>query len=73
MNLEGATGTLSVVTNPARLTIFIDGQEQSQKTPASFSLSAGTHHVQVVRGSEKQDFDVDIHDGGVTQKNVIWN
>jgi len=73
VNLEGATGTLSVVTNPARLTIFIDGQEQSQKTPASFSLSAGTHHVQVVRGSEKQDFDVDIHDGGVTQKNVIWN
>ena len=73
VNLETAQGTLSLVTNPAKLTVTIDGQEQTQKTPASFTLPAGTHKVQVVRGAEKQEFTVDIHDGGMTLKTVIWN
>ena len=73
VNLDAATGTLSLITNPARLTVLIDGQEQTQKTPASFTLPAGTHKVQVIRGAEKQDFSVDIRDGGMTQKTVIWN
>jgi hypothetical protein len=70
--LEPQMGTLSVVSTPAGLTIFVDGQEQTRKTPASLSLSAGTHRVQIVKGSEKQEFVVDVHDGVFTQRNVDW-
>ncbi len=73
VNLEVATGTLSVVTNPARLAVLIDGQEQTQKTPASFTLSVGSHKVEVIRGAEKQEFSVDIRDGVLTQKRITWN
>jgi hypothetical protein len=70
--LEPQMGTLSVVSTPAGLTIFVDGQEQTRKTPASLSLSAGTHRVQIVKGAEKQEFVVDVHDGVFTQRNVDW-
>ena len=73
VNLDAAMGTLSLVTNPARLTVLIDGQEQTQKTPASFTLPAGPHQIQVIRGGEKQDFNVDIRDGVTTQKQILWN
>ena len=72
VNLDGATGTLSLVTNPANLTVFIDGQEQARKTPSNFVLPAGEHRVQVIRGGEKQEFTVAIRDGGVSQKNIDW-
>ena len=41
VNLEATVGTLSLVTNPPGLTVIIDGQEQSRKTPANFSLAGG--------------------------------
>ena len=73
VNLDTATGTLSLVTNPANLTVFIDGQEQARKTPSNFVLPAGEHRVQVIRGGEKQEFTVAIRDGGVSQKNIDWS
>ena len=53
VNLEATAGMLSLVTNPAGLTVIIDGQEQTRKTPANFSLSVGEHRVQVLRGVRK--------------------
>jgi hypothetical protein len=32
----------------------------------------GEHRVQVLKGSEKQEFVVDIRDGVVSQKNIDW-
>jgi serine/threonine protein kinase len=72
VNLEAAGGTLSLVTNPAGLSVVIDGQEQSRKTPANFALAVGEHRIQVIRGAEKQDFSVLIRDGVVSQKNIDW-
>jgi serine/threonine protein kinase len=73
VNLDTANGTLSLVTNPANLTVFIDGQEQARKTPSNFVLPAGDHRVQVIRGGEKQEFTVAIRDGVVSQKNIDWS
>ena len=72
VNLEATVGTLSLVTNPPGLTVIIDGQEQSRKTPANFPLAVGEHRVQVLRGSEKQEFTAQIRDNVVSQKNIDW-
>jgi hypothetical protein len=32
----------------------------------------GTHRVQIVKGSEKQDFSVEIRDGVFTERSVDW-
>ncbi|MDP8988782.1 MAG: protein kinase [Acidobacteriota bacterium] len=72
VNLEETAGTLSLVTNPAGLTVIIDGQEQTRKTPANFSLAVGEHRVQVLRGAERQEFTAQIRDNVVSQKNIDW-
>jgi serine/threonine-protein kinase len=72
VNLEPAMGTLSLVTKPAGLAVIIDGREQNRKTPADFPLAVGEHHVQVVRGGEKQDFTAQIRDNVVSQKSIEW-
>ena len=72
VNLEPTSGMLSLVTNPAGLTVIIDGQEQARKTPANFALPVGEHRVQVLRGNEKQEFTAQIRDNVVSQKNIDW-
>jgi tRNA A-37 threonylcarbamoyl transferase component Bud32 len=72
VSLEATMGTLNVVTNPAGLAIVVDGQEQARKTPASMSLPVGQHRVQVLKGSEKQEFVIEIRDGVLSQKNIDW-
>ena len=72
VNLEATMGTLSLVTKPAGLAVIIDGQEQTRRTPADFSLSVGEHQIQVLRGAEKQAFPVEIRDNVVSQKSVEW-
>lgn len=73
VNLEAAVGSLNLVTNPSGLTVVIDGSQKDSKTPASFTLPVGTHHIEVLRGSEKQEFSVEIRDAVLTQKNISWN
>jgi serine/threonine protein kinase len=72
VNLEKMEGMLSISSNPSGLPVFIDGQEQTQKTPARFTLPPGPHHVDVAKGSDKQSFSVDIHDGGTVSRSVDW-
>ena len=72
VNLEPQMGTLSLVSTPPGLTIVVDGQEQTAKTPASLSLSAGPHRIQILKGGDKQEFVVDVRDGVFTQRNVDW-
>jgi serine/threonine-protein kinase len=72
VNLEPLSGMLSLSTNPPGLTVIIDGQEQSKKTPATFSLAPGSHRVDVVKGSDKQELSVDISDGGTAYRTVNW-
>jgi len=72
VSLEATAGTLSLVTNPAGLAIVVDGQEQARKTPASLPLPVGQHTVQVLKGSEKQEFVIEIRDGVLSQKSIDW-
>jgi serine/threonine-protein kinase len=72
VDLVRATGVLSLVSNPPGLGIVIDGQEQTQKTPASLTLPIGPHRVQVIKGSDKQEFVVDIADGTLSSKFIEW-
>jgi serine/threonine-protein kinase len=72
VNLEKTAGMLSVTSNPPGLPVSIDGQQEAQKTPASFTLQPGQHRVEVTKGSDKQAFTVDIHDGGTVTRNVDW-
>ena len=72
VSLEPASGTLALMTNPAGLTVLIDGKEQTRKTPANFPLPVGEHRIQVNRGNEKQEFSVDIRDGVISQKSIEW-
>jgi serine/threonine-protein kinase len=72
VSLEATTGTLTVVTNPPGLAIVVDGKEQARKTPASLPLPVGQHTVQVFKGSEKQEFVIEIRDGVLSQKSIDW-
>jgi serine/threonine protein kinase len=72
IDLPKQIGSLSLITNPPGLIVFVDGKEQLQKTPANLSLSVGAHHVQVMKGSDKQEFTVDIRDGLLSSKFLEW-
>ncbi|HEY4362147.1 MAG TPA: serine/threonine-protein kinase [Bryobacteraceae bacterium] len=73
VNLERMVGMLSLVTNPSGLAVFIDGQEQTRKTPATFALAPGPHRVEVVKGTERHPIAVEIHDGSTIERTVDWS
>ncbi len=70
VDLQHATGMLMLTSQPAGCSISVDGQEQQQKTPASLTLIAGIHKIQVRQGDFKQDFTVDVRDGAILTRNV---
>jgi serine/threonine protein kinase len=72
VDLAKLMGSLSLITNPPGLTVIVDGAVQAQKTPANLSLGVGTHRVQVMKGTEKQEFTVDIRDGLLSSKFIEW-
>jgi len=72
VDLDQMVGTLSLTSNPPGLTVVIDGKVQARKTPFTLSLTAGSHEVQVLKGTEKQEFTVDIKDGALVYKTSDW-
>jgi serine/threonine protein kinase len=66
------TGTLNLVTDPPGLTILIDGREHPQKTPVSLTLPIGAHKIQVIKGSERQELQIDLADGQFLSKTISW-
>ena len=72
IDLQRMMGALSLSTTPPGLSIIVDGQEQQKKTPAMISLSPGTHHIQVIKDSDRQEFDVEIADDSVVFKTLEW-
>jgi serine/threonine protein kinase len=72
VDLAPQTGSLNLITNPPGLTVIVDGKEQARKTPANLILAVGAHHVQVMKGSEKQEFTIDIRDGLLSSKTIDW-
>ena len=72
VDLVPMTGTLNLITNPAGLTVVVDGREHPQKTPVSLILPVGTHKVQVVKGGERQELQVELSDGQFLSKTISW-
>jgi serine/threonine-protein kinase len=72
VNLEHMQGTLHLVSTPSGLPILIDGQEQSSKTPATLQLPPGSHRVEIIKGTDRQGFPVEIHDGSTVTRTVEW-
>jgi hypothetical protein len=70
VDLKRATGTLTLLSEPAGLTVQVDGQEQSKKTPVSLILTVGQHQIRVTDGTRKQDFAVDVRDGVLVSRTV---
>jgi hypothetical protein len=72
VDLVAMTGTLNLITNPPGASVLVDGREQTQKTPLSLMLPVGPHKVQLVRGTERQELEVDLSDGQFISKTVSW-
>src|SRR5579864_6761662 len=72
VDLVPMSGTLHVNTDPPGLIVIIDGREQPQKTPLNVNLPVGPHKVQVVKGSERQELQVDLSDGQFVSKTISW-
>ena len=66
------TGTLNLLTDPPGLTVMIDGREHPQKTPVNVTLPVGPHRIQVVKGTERQELQVDLSDGQFVSKTISW-
>jgi serine/threonine protein kinase len=72
VKLSPAVGTLSITSTPPGAIILLNGQQQTQTTPAVFHIPPGTYHIRVSRNNVPLDFDVNISDGGLISKNVTF-
>jgi hypothetical protein len=72
VDLVAMSGTLNLITNPPGASVLVDGREQAQKTPLSLALPVGPHKIQLVKGNERQELDVDLSDGQFISKTVSW-
>lgn len=70
--LERSYGTVMVRSTPAGAAIFVDGVERRERTPAYLTLPAGRHKIAIVREGRREEQDVDVKDGAVTNFDVSW-
>lgn len=71
--MERSVGTLTIRTTPSGATIILNGQERREKTPASLTLPTGRYHIELVKeGQRKEQYDVEVKDGVVSNIDVAW-
>ncbi|HTP85358.1 MAG TPA: protein kinase [Bryobacteraceae bacterium] len=63
LSLDRAMGTLTVSSNPPGATIFLNGKELNQKTPAVLNLAAGMYRVEIERDGRRVARDVSVATG----------
>jgi hypothetical protein len=69
VDMERNGGTLSISSNMPGSTIYINGQERPEKTPALLTLPVGTYQVRLVNGKLQCDTDqVRIQDGSIARR-----
>jgi serine/threonine protein kinase len=67
VDMERTGGTLSISSNLAGSTIFINGQQRPEKTPALLRLPVGTYQVHIVNGNHQCDT-VKLQDGSIARR-----
>ena len=72
LQLNKIAASLSVTSTPPGATIEINGEMQSKRTNALFSLPPGTYHLRVARNGAFLDFDVQLKDGEFISRNVSF-
>jgi serine/threonine protein kinase len=73
IELHKPGGTFMLSTNPPGATIFLDGQERSEKSPAVIKLAPGKYKLKVTKeGLLSKEAVVEIKDGASTEINISW-
>jgi len=72
LQLNKIVASLSVTSTPNGATVEINGEPQSQRTPALFKFPPGTYHIRVARNGAFLDFDVQLRDGEFISRNVTF-
>ena len=72
LQLNKIAASLSITSSPPGATIEINGELQSKRTNALFSLPPGTYHLRVARNGAFLDFDVQLKDGEFISRNVSF-
>ncbi|MBL8234591.1 MAG: PEGA domain-containing protein, partial [Bryobacterales bacterium] len=73
ITMERSVGTLTIRTTPSGATIILNGQERREKTPASLTLPTGRYRIELVKeGQRKEQYDVEVKDGVVSNIDVAW-
>ncbi len=73
IDLPKPSGTLMISSTPSGASIFIDGQERSEKTPAVIKLPVGRVKLRVTKeGLAAKETTVEIKDGGNPEIHINW-
>jgi serine/threonine-protein kinase len=66
LNLDRATGTVAVRSDPPGATIIVDGQTRSERTPALLALPVGPHTIEVVTPAGRDAQHVTVRESSIT-------
>jgi serine/threonine-protein kinase len=70
LNLDRATGTVAVRSDPPGATIVVDGQTRSEKTPAILALPVGLHTVEIVTQAGRDAQQVMVRESSISSVGV---
>jgi len=70
LTMDKAQGVLSITSNPPGAAITLNGQQQSQKTPAALSVPAGNYAIRLSKDGTQAQTEVTLHDGELHSVNL---
>jgi serine/threonine-protein kinase len=72
VELEKAVGSLTIASDPPGLTVVLDGKPQPNATPISVTLPVGPHKFELIQGTDRREYTVQIEDGVAKTQRVKW-
>ena len=73
VNLDRATGTLMVRSQPPGAAIVIDGQTRPERTPAVLNLLVGPHTIAVERNGQQESHTITVRDSAISNVTVEFD
>ena len=70
LNMDRASGTVIVRSDPQGAVILVDGQQRTERTPAMLSLPAGAHTIEVMRNGQRESQKVNVADAAIAHVSV---
>ncbi len=73
VNLDRMAGTLAITSKPPGAEIYLNGERQSEETPAMIKLPVGTYQIRLVLPGKPEFTDsVNVRDQVITSVGVEW-